>query len=392
MKALVYHGKTSVSVDNVPDPQIIDPTDAILKVTTTAICGSDLHLYGGYMPGVEQGDILGHEFIGEVVELGERITNMHVGDRVVVPFVIACGDCYFCVHNLWALCDRTNPNKDLAERVYGHSPAGLYGYTHLFGGYCGAQAQYVRVPYAHKNMFAVPPEVPDEKALFLGDVLPAGYMAAEQCDIKPGDTVAVWGAGPVGQLAALSARLLGAKQVIVIDRLPERLSMAEEESQATIINFQRDKVAEALKDLTQGRGPDKCIDAVGMEAHAGGLSGLYDKAKHAVRLETDRHTALKQIITTCRKGGTISVPGVYAGMTDKFPLGAIFAKGLQLRMGQANVHAYIPKLLRKIEAGVLDPSFIITHMFSLTEAPEAYIIFRDKKDDCIKVILDPWEV
>ncbi|HYH75204.1 MAG TPA: zinc-dependent alcohol dehydrogenase [Candidatus Saccharimonadales bacterium] len=395
MKAVVYHGKTNVSVDEVPDPHLIDPTDAIIKVTSTAICGSDLHLYGGYIPGMEDGDIMGHEFMGEVVELGEKVTHVQVGDRVVVPFNIACGECFFCVRQLYSLCDKTNPspNRDVVEAMYGQSPAGLFAYTHLFGGYPGGQAQYVRVPYAHVGTFKVPDSLPDEKVLFLTDIFPTGYMAAENCDIEEGDTVAIWGAGPVGQMAAKSARLLGAKDVIVIDRINERLDMAGLESASTTLNFDKEKdIVQILKDLTDGRGPDKCIDAVGLEAHSAGLSGLYDKAKHMTKLETDRPTALRQIINACRKGGTISIPGVYGGVVDKFPLGAAFNKGLQFRMGQTHTHKYIPRLLERIARGEVDPSFVITHTIPLSEAPDAYRVFREKEDNCIKVVMKPWEI
>jgi threonine dehydrogenase-like Zn-dependent dehydrogenase len=392
MKAVVYHGRTNISVDEVPDPHLLHDTDAIIKVTSTAICGSDLHLYGGYIPGMENGDIMGHEFMGEVVELGSKVTHVSIGDRVVVPFNIACGDCFFCRRQMFSLCDNTNPNKELVEKMYGQSPAGLFAYTHLFGGYDGGQAQYVRVPFAHVGLFKVPNELPDDQVLFLTDIFPTGYMAAENCDIEAGDTVAIWGAGPVGQFAATSAILLGAQRVIMIDRIPERLAMAERQHKAITINFdQTDDVVQALKDLTEGRGPDKCIDSVGLEAHSTGISGVYDKAKHMVRLETDRPTALRQIINACRKGGVVSIPGVYGGVVDKFPLGAAFSKGLSFKMGQTHTHRYIQPLMERIERHEVDPSYLITHTLALDEAPAAYDMFREKKDKCIKVVLKPWQ-
>lgn len=392
MKAVVYHGKTNVSVEEVDDPHLIDPTDAIIKVTSSAICGSDLHLYGGYIPGMEDGDVMGHEFMGEVVELGSKVTHVSVGDRVVVPFNIACGECYFCKRSMFSLCDVSNPNKKVVEKLYGQSPAALFAYTHMFGGFDGGQAQYVRVPFANVGLFKIPKTLPDDKALFLTDVFPTGYMAAENAKIESGDTVAVWGAGPVGQFAALSARMMGAGQVIVIDRLPERLAMAQKNSDATVINFdEEDDVVQRLKDLTAGRGPDRCIDAVGLEAHTSGLSGVYDKAKQMVRLETDRPTALREIIIACRKGGMISIPGVYGGLVDKFPMGAAMSKALNFTMGQTHTHRYVKPLLEMIEQGKVDPSFIITHKISIDEAPAAYDMFRNKEDNCIKVVMDPWK-
>jgi threonine dehydrogenase-like Zn-dependent dehydrogenase len=393
MKAVVYHGKTDIAVEEVEDPHLIDPTDVILKVTSSAICGSDLHLYGGYIPGMEDGDIMGHEFMGEVVEAGVKVTKVKVGDRVVVPFNIACGECFFCARELYSLCDKTNPNHKVVEAMYGQSPAGLFAYTHLFGGYPGGQAQYIRVPFANVGCFKVPDKLTDEQVLFLGDIFPTGYMAAENCDIESEDTVAIWGGGPVGQMAAKSARLLGAKQVIVIDRLEERLAMARGQSEAVTINFDdEDDVVQKLKDLTDGRGPDKCIDAVGLEAHSAGLSGLYDKAKHMARLETDRPTALRQVINACRKGGILSIPGVYGGVVDKFPLGAAFNKGLSFKMGQTHTHKYVQPLLDRIERGDIDPSFVITHKLPLDQAPDAYVAFREKQDECIKVVLKPWDI
>jgi threonine dehydrogenase-like Zn-dependent dehydrogenase len=390
MKAVVYHGKKKVSVDEVDDPQLIKPTDVIVKVTSAAICGSDLHLYGGFIPGMEDGDILGHEFMGEVVEAGPEVTGTKVGDRVVVPFNIACGECFFCKRELWSLCDGTNPNHEIVEKMYGYSPAGLFAYTHLFGGYPGGQAQYVRVPWANVNAFPVPSGLPDEKLLFLTDVFPTGYMAAENADIEDGGTVAVWGGGPVGQLAMKSAQLLGAGRVVVIDRVPERLELARDQG-ADVINFdEADDVVAELKELTHGRGPDSCIDAVGLEAHVEGVTGVYDRAKQAVKLETDRPTALRQIMIACRKGGTVSIPGVYGGLVDKLPLGAFMNKALTFRTGQTHTHRYVKPLLERIERGEIDPAFIITHRPPLEGAPEAYELFRNKEEGCIKVVLKPW--
>lgn len=390
MKAVVYHGKKSLSVDEVEDPKILEPTDAIIKVTSSAICGSDLHLYGGFVPGMLNGDILGHEFMGEVVELGREVSHVKVGDRVIVPFTISCGKCFFCKRDMFSLCDTTNPNKKIVEAVYGQSPAGLFGFSHLFGGYCGGQAEYARVPYADVGLFKVPKGLADEKVLFLTDILPTGYMAAENCDIERGDTVAIWGAGPVGQFAAKSARLLGAENVIVIDRVPERLHMTEIFADAQTINFDEENdVVQRLKDMTHGRGPDKCIDAVGLEAHSAGLSGIYDRAKQMVALETDRPTALRQIINACRKGGVVSIPGVYGGFVDKFPIGASFNKALTFKMGQTHVHKYVKPLMRRIENDELDPSFIITHTLPLERAQDAYKAFRQKQYNTIKVVLKP---
>lgn len=390
MRAVVYSGKESVSVREMADPKILDDTDAIIRVTSAAICGSDLHLYGGYIPGMLNGDILGHEFMGEVVALGSKVTHVKSGDRVVVPFNISCGECFFCKKKLYSLCDRSNPNSETVAALYGQSPAGLFAYSHLFGGYNGGQAELVRVPYANRGLFKVPSELPDEQALFLTDVFPTGYMAAENCDIEPGDTVAIWGAGPVGQFAAKSARLLGANRVIIIDRIPERLLMAEIASQAETVNYEQwEDVVQRLKDLTGGRGPDKCIDAVGLEAHGFGLAGFYDKAKHMVRLQTDRPTALREVLNACRKGGVVSIPGVYGGFVDKFPIGMAFNKGLTLKMGQTHTHRYVKPLMQKIIKGDIDPSFVITHTLPLERAPDAYQAFRDKQFNCIKVVLKP---
>lgn len=390
MKALVWHGTGDVRVDSVPDPELIDPGDAIVRVTSTAICGSDLHLLGGYMPTMKSGDILGHEFMGEVVEVGRDVQRLKTGDRVVVPFTISCGKCFFCQRQLYSLCDTSNPNAEAARKVMGHSPAGLFGYSHLLGGFAGGQAEYVRVPYADVGPHKVPSSLTDEQVLFLTDIFPTGYMAAENCDIEPGDTVAVWGCGPVGQFSIQSAWMLGAGRVIAIDRVPERLQMAAENGRAEIINFDQEKVHDRLLELTGGRGPDRCIDAVGTEAHVGGsLDSVIDRVKEAALLGTDRPHVLREAILACRKGGSLSIPGVYIGYLDMIPFGAAMNKGLTMKMGQTHVHRYLPKLLAKITEGAIDPSFVVTHRYSLAEAPAAYKTFRDKKDGCIKVVLKP---
>lgn len=389
MKAVCWHGANDVRVDTVPDPKILNPRDAIVKITSTAICGSDLHLYDGFIPSMQAGDILGHEFMGEVVELGSAVKNLQIGDRVVVPFTISCGNCFFCQRDLWSLCDNSNPNAWMAEKLYGHSPAGLFGYSHMLGGYAGGQAEYARVPFADVGLFKIPDGLADEQVLFLTDIFPTGYMAAENCHIKPGDTVAVWGCGPVGQFAIKSAYMLGADRVIAIDRIPERLQMAKEQCKAEVLNYEEVDVGEALKEMTGGRGPDACLDAVGMEAHGTDAMALYDKAKQAVRLETDRPTALRQVIVSCRKGGHVSLAGVYGGFLDKIPMGAAFNKGLTFKMGQTHVHRYLRPLLERIQNGEIDPSFVITHKMSLEDAPKGYEIFKHKKDNCIKVVLKP---
>jgi len=389
MKAVCYHGKEDVRIERVPDPSILNPRDAIVKVTSTAICGSDLHIYGGYIPTMEKGDILGHEFMGEVVAVGQNNARLRVGDRVVVPFTIACGNCYFCKEQLWSLCDNSNPNAWIAEKLNGFSGSGLFGYSHMYGGYPGGQAEYARVPFADVGPIKVPDSLSDEQVLFLSDIFPTGYMAAENCDIGPGDTVAVWGCGPVGQFAIQSAWLLGADRVIAIDRVPERLAMAASRGHAEILNYEETDVLDALRAMTGGQGPDACIDAVGLEAHGTTLDAWYDLAKTSMYLATDRPHALRQAITACRKGGTVSIPGVYGGFLDKFPLGAAFAKGLTLKMGQTHVHKYLPTLLRHIEQGTIDPSFVITHRVALDEAPEMYRTFREKQDDCVKVVMKP---
>jgi threonine dehydrogenase-like Zn-dependent dehydrogenase len=389
MQAVCWQGKKSVEVLNVPDPSIINPRDAIVKVTTTAICGSDLHLYDGYIPTMKKGDILGHEFMGEVVETGSAVTNLKKGDRVVVPFTIACGDCFFCKRDLWSACDNTNPNAWTAETLYGFSGSGLFGYSHMMGGYSGGQAEYVRVPFADVGPVQIPEELSDEQVLFLSDIFPTGYMAAENCNIQPGDTVAIWGCGPVGQLAIKSAYLLGAERVIAVDHIPARLRMATEEGKAETLNFDENGVYEKLTEMTGGMGPDACIDCVGLEAHGTTIDALYDRAKIALYLGTDRAHALRQAIRACRKGGTVSVPGVYGGFLDKFPFGAAFSKGLTFKMGQTNVHKYLRPLLKLIQDGKIDPSFVITHRLNLAEAPDGYDTFRNDPDECIKVVMKP---
>ena len=390
MKAVCWNGIVNVGVEEVPDPEIINPRDAIIRVTSTAICGSDLHLYNGYIPTMQKGDILGHEFMGEVVEVGDQVKNLVPGDRVVVPFPIACGHCYFCEHDLWALCDNSNPNAPLAESLYGHSPAGLFGYSHLMGGYAGGQAEYVRVPFADVGPFKIENGFRDEQVLFLTDIFPTGYMAAEQANIQPGDTVAVWGCGPVGQFAIQCAWMFNPARVIAIDRFPERLEMAKTFGRAEVISYDGGvDVVEVLKQMTGGMGPDVCIDAVGMEAHKTGLEGVYDFAKQTVRIESDRPYVLREVLQACRKGGTVSLAGVYGGVIDTVPMGAAFNKGLTLKMGQTHVHRYLRPLFEKIESGQIDPSFVVTHVFPLAEAPYAYEIFKKKIDGCIKVVLKP---
>ena len=389
MKALCWHGKNDIRYDTVPDPKIEEPRDAIIKMTSCAICGSDLHLFDGFMPGMESGDIMGHEFMGEVVEVGSANKKLKVGDRVVVPFTIVCGECEQCRRGNFSVCETTNRNKALAEAAFGHATAGLFGYTHLTGGYAGGQAEYVRVPYADVGPVKIPAGLTDEQVLFLGDIFPTGWQAAVQCDIQPTDTVAIWGAGPVGQFAIRSAVLLGAKQVIAIDRLPERLSMAKAGGAITI-NFDEASVLERLKDLTQGKGPEKCIDAVGMEAHTtGSLDSMLDRVKQAVLLEVDRPHVLREMIYVCRPAGILSVPGVYGGLVDKIPFGALMNKGLTVRTGQTHVNRWTDDLLKRIEDGQIDPSFVITHTVGLEQGPDMYKTFRDKDDGCIKVVLKP---
>jgi len=389
MRALRWHGKHDIRCDNVPDPEIEHPRDAIIKMSACAICGSDLHLFDGFMPGMKSGDIMGHEFMGEVVEVGSANKALKVGDRVVVPFTITCGECDQCKRGNFSVCERSNRNKDIAAKAFGHTTAGLFGYSHLTGGYPGGQAEYVRVPYADSTHIKIPDGLTDEQVLFLGDIFPTGWQAAVQCDIEPTDTVCIWGAGPVGQMAIRSAVLLGAKQVIVIDRVPERLSMAEAGGAITI-NFEKESVIERLKELTQGKGPEKCIDAVGMESHATAtVDAMYDRVKQAVMLESDRPHVLREMIYVCRPAGTLSVPGVYGGLIDKIPFGASMNKGLTWRMGQTHVNRWSEDLLRRIQEGQIDPSFVITHTVSMEDGPGMYKTFRDKHDGCIKVVIKP---
>ena len=388
MKATCWEGKRTVRVEEVPDPTIIDSRDAIVRVTSTAICGSDLHLYNGFIPTMERGDILGHEFMGEVVETGRGVKNLKVGDRVVVPFSIACGECFMCRRDLFSCCENSNPNAAMAEKLWGHSPAGAFGYSHMLGGFAGGQAQYARVPFADVGPLKVPDGIPDEQALFLSDIFPTGYMGAEMCGIQPGDVIAVWGAGPVGLFAMASAFLLGAERVIAIDRFPYRLAMARERLHVTeTINYEEENVLERLKELTGGRGPDACIDAVGMEAHGHAAMYAYDRAKQALMLETDRPIALREAIQACRNGGTVSVIGVYGGFIDKFPMGSLMNRSLTIRTGQCHVQRYMRPLLERIERGEIDPSFVITHRLRLEDAPMGYEMFLHKRDNCEKVVL-----
>jgi threonine dehydrogenase-like Zn-dependent dehydrogenase len=394
VKALCYHGKHDIRCDTVPDPVIEDARDAIVKVTSCAICGSDLHLYDGFVPGMLNGDILGHEFMGEVVEVGSAHRSMNgrglkAGDRVVVPFTITCGECDQCRRGNFSVCERSNRNKKLADKVYGHATAGLFGYTHLTGGYAGGQAEYVRVPFADSAPVKIPAGLDDRKVLFLGDIFPTGWQAAMQCEIEPEDTVAVWGAGPVGQFAIRSAVMLGARQVIAIDGLPDRLSMAEAGG-AIAINYEEESVLERLQQLTGGKGPEKCIDAVGLEAHATrSLDSMMDRAKQAVMLESDRPHVLREMIYACRPAGTLSVPGVYGGFVDKIPFGALMNKGLTLRTGQTHVNRWTDDLLRRVQENEIDPSFVITHECALEDGPQMYHTFREKHDGCVKVVLHP---
>ena len=390
MKAICWYDKNDVQVEHVPHPTLLNPRDAVIKITCTAICGSDLNLYNGLIPTMKAGDILGHEFMGEVVEVGHAVKNLRVGDRVVVPFPIACGACFFCTNELFSLCENSNPNAWMAEKMWGHSPAGIFGYSHMLGGYAGGQAEYARVPFADVGPIKIPDGLSDEQVLFLSDIFPTGYMAAENCDIKPGDTIAVWGCGPVGQFAIKSAGMLGAERVIAIDRFPERLRMARERAGAeTTINYEEEDVYDTLMSLTGGRGPDACIDAVGMEAHAPGVFGAYDRVKQAVMLETDRPPVLRQAMMACRSGGTVSIPGVYGGFIDKVPFGSIMNRALTIKTGQTHVQRYMRPLLERIERGEIDPSFVITHRLRLDEAPRGYETFLHKQDECIKVVLKP---
>jgi threonine dehydrogenase-like Zn-dependent dehydrogenase len=389
MRANCWMGTRSVEVQNVPDPQIMNPRDAIVRVTSTAICGSDLHLYNGFIPTMKRGDVIGHEFMGEVVETGSAVSNLRIGDRVVVPFPIACGHCLQCERELYSLCENSNPNAWMAEKLYGYSPCGIFGYSHMMGGYAGGQAEYARVPFADVGPLKVPEELDDEQVLFLSDIFPTGFMAADMCGIQPGDVVAIWGCGPVGQFAIRSAYMLGAERVIAIDRFPYRLDIARQRAGAETINYEDVDVQEALREMTAGRGPDHCIDAVGMEGHSPGLAGMYDKMKTNMYLETDRPVALREAILACRSGGTVSVAGVYGGFLDKFPMGAIVNRSLTLRSGQCHVHRYMRPLLARIQAGEIDPSFVITHRLSLKDAPVGFDMFNQKEDECLKVVLNP---
>jgi threonine dehydrogenase-like Zn-dependent dehydrogenase len=390
MKAVCWMGRNTVKVLDVPDPKILNARDAIVRITSTAICGSDLHLYDGYVPSMQKGDVLGHEFMGEVVEVGSGVSNLKVGDRVVVPFPISCGNCFACQSELYSLCENSNPNSWMAEKLWGHSPAGIFGYSHLTGGFAGGQAEYARVPFADVGPIKIENGLSDEQVLFLSDILPTGYMGAELCDIKPGQVIAVWGAGPVGQFAIASAYLLGAERVIAIDRFPYRLQMARERAGAETINYEEvDSVIDTLKELTGGRGPDACIDAVGMEAHTPGAKFAYDRVKQATRMETERPIALREAIQACRNGGIVSVIGVYGGLIDKFPIGAVMNRSLTIKSGQTHVQRYMRPLLERIQKGEIDPTFIITHRMRLEDAPEGYVIFKNKQDDCVKVVLKP---
>jgi threonine dehydrogenase-like Zn-dependent dehydrogenase len=389
MKALTWQATGKVRVDNVPDPKIQEPRDIIIRITSSGICGSDLHLLDGFMPMLKSGDILGHEPMGIVEDTGSAITTLKKGDRVVVPFTIACGDCFFCKKQLWSCCDNSNPNAKVAEQVMGHSPSGLFGYTHMLGGYPGGQAEYLRVPYADVGALKIESDLPDEKVLFLSDIFPTAYMAAENCQIEPGDTVAIWGCGPVGLLAQKCAWMLGAGRVIAIDRVPERLEMAKKECKSETIDFSRHDVYTRLQELTKGRGPDSCMDAVGCEAHAPGiLSRTVDQVTTAM-MPMDQMHVIHQCIVCCRKAGTVSVPGVYSGLMDKVPFGAFVNKGLTMKTGQTHMHRYMKPLLQRIERGEIDPSFVITHRVPLEKAADAYYTFRDKKEGCIKVVLKP---
>ena len=391
MKAVCWMGVNQMSVEDVPDPKILNPRDAIVKITSTCICGSDLHLYNGYMPTMEQGDIVGHEFMGEVVDVGPGIKDkLKAGDKVVVPFTIACGQCFFCQKQLWSLCDNSNPNYWIAEKMMGYSPSGLFGYTHMMGGYAGGQAQYARVPFADVGPIKVPQGIDDEQVIFLSDILPTGYMAAENADIEPGDTVAIWGCGPVGLFAIVSAFLFGAERVIAIDRFPYRLRLAAEAGAETINYEEVDSVLTALKDMTGGLGPDRVIDAVGMEAIGHGAYFAVDRMKQMLRMQFDRPYVLREAIMACRKGGTVSVPGVYGGFIDKMPMGQYMNKGLTMKTGQTHMMRYMQPLLERIQKGEIDPTFIISHRVPLHEAPNMYRTFNDKQDECSKVVLDPW--
>jgi threonine dehydrogenase-like Zn-dependent dehydrogenase len=388
MKAVQWMGPQKMQVNNVPDPKLLSQSDVIVRVTSTAICGSDLHLYNGFVPFMEPGDIMGHEFMGEVVETGKSVTKLKVGDRVIVPFPIACGHCAHCEAGLTSTCENTNPNAHVAEKLLGHACCGIYGYSHLTGGFAGGQAEYARAPFADANLFKVPEGLEDEQVLFLTDILPTGFMGADLCGIKPGDTVAVWGCGPVGQFAIASAYMLGAERVIAIDRFDYRLKMARERAGAITLNYAEvDSVTDVLKDLTAGRGPDHCIDAVGREGHTHGLPYLVDRTKQMMRMSTDRPIALREAIQSCASGGTVSVIGVYAGLIDKFPMHTVMNRSLTIKAGQCHVHRYVEPLLERIRNGEIDPTFIITHRMRLDDAPHGYDIFNKKQDGCEKIVL-----
>lgn len=387
MKALCWQGKHDVQIKNVHEPKILNPKDAVIKVTTAAICGSDLHLYDGYIPTMKKGDILGHETMGEVVEVGPQVKKLKVGDKIVIPFDIGCGSCHHCKHEEYSACDNSNPNGYMADKLYGYSGSGIFGYSHLYGGYAGGQAEYIRVPYADTNSLLIPAGIEDEKVLFLSDIFPTGYMAAENCNIKRGDTIAVWGAGPVGQMAIKSAFMLGAERVIAIDHYEGRLALAKKIGAETINFNEEDELFDELKFRTGGHGPDACIDAVGLEAHGHTLPASLDRVKAAVGLATDRPNALRQALQACRKCGTVSIPGVYGGFLDKMPFGSAFAKGLTLKMGQTHTQKYMQPLLEKVLNEEVDPSFVITHRVKLDDGPDAYKSFNNDKDECIKVVI-----
>jgi len=389
MEALTWHGERDVRVEEVPEPELVNPSDAVIEITATAICGSDLHLYNGKMPTMREGDIIGHEPMGVVVETGDDVETLEAGDRVVVPFTVSCGSCWFCGRELYSLCDNSNPNAELARKTLGQSPAGLLGYSHMLGGFAGGQAEYLRVPYAETGPVKVNSDVDDEKVLFLSDVFPTGYMAAENADIEENDTVAVWGCGPVGQFAVQSAQLLGADRVVAIDRFEERLEMAAEYGDAETIDYEHEDVYDRLMEMTGGRGPDSCIDAVGTEAHGLGFTSASDRVKQKAKLTDDRAYVLREAIKCCRKGGTLSVPGVYIGDVDNLPFGAVMNKSLTVKTGQTHVQRYLDPLLEKIEDGEIDPSFVVTHEGSLQDGPDLYRKFNDKEDGCIKTVLTP---
>ena len=389
MKALVWHGKSDIRCDSVPDPQIEHGRDAIIKVTACAICGSDLHLFNGVIPSMESGDVVGHESMGEVVEVGKDNHKLKVGDRVVVPFTISCGECFFCKRGFYSGCERSNPNQEKASKLWGHSPAGLFGYSHLLGGYAGGQAEYLRVPYADVGPIKVPDGLTDEQVLFLSDIFPTGFMAADFCNIQQGDTIAIWGCGPVGQFAIRSAFMLGAERVIAIDTVPERIAMAAAAGAITL-DFHDEDVYNKIQELTGGRGADACIDAVGTEADAtASADSVLDRAKTALFMGTDRPHVLRQAIHCCRNFGTVSIVGVYGGLLDKVPMGSAINRGLTFKMAQTPVQHYLPQLMERIEKGEIDPSFVITHRVGLEDGPELYKTFRDKQDGCIKVVLKP---